>query len=175
MVTKLFLPIVGVVFNEMKGVYSQPDNILGRTAQQASSFLVQLFISEVYTLLKLSRTQVLSISIPYYYYYFPCTKFVCQMIQYFLNLFLIIWFAFRNYHSMLLALSLSNINITMTIHRSIFSFGRYICVSSRLLYLLNSLLGQRIISLAVIGWWGVMLWVHILLRSKFPYVKYITL
>ncbi|PIA46350.1 hypothetical protein AQUCO_01500106v1 [Aquilegia coerulea] len=25
----------GVVFNEMKGVYSQPDNILGRTAQQA--------------------------------------------------------------------------------------------------------------------------------------------
>ncbi|PON69124.1 S-ribosylhomocysteinase (LuxS) [Parasponia andersonii] len=26
----------GVVFNEMKGVYSQPDNILGRTAQQAS-------------------------------------------------------------------------------------------------------------------------------------------
>lgn len=27
----------GVVFNEMKGVYSQPDNILGRTAQQASS------------------------------------------------------------------------------------------------------------------------------------------
>ncbi|EEF43713.1 zinc metalloprotease, putative [Ricinus communis] len=27
----------GVVFNEMKGVYSQPDNILGRTAQQAIS------------------------------------------------------------------------------------------------------------------------------------------
>ncbi|KAH9656133.1 presequence protease 2 [Citrus sinensis] len=27
----------GVVFNEMKGVYSQPDNILGRAAQQASS------------------------------------------------------------------------------------------------------------------------------------------
>ncbi|KAE8711733.1 Presequence protease 2 [Hibiscus syriacus] len=26
----------GVVFNEMKGVYSQPDNLLGRTAQQAS-------------------------------------------------------------------------------------------------------------------------------------------
>ena len=26
----------GVVFNEMKGVYSQPDNILGRAAQQAS-------------------------------------------------------------------------------------------------------------------------------------------
>lgn len=26
----------GVVFNEMKGVYSQPDNILGRTAQQVS-------------------------------------------------------------------------------------------------------------------------------------------
>ncbi|PPR98950.1 hypothetical protein GOBAR_AA21726 [Gossypium barbadense] len=25
----------GVVFNEMKGVYSQPDNLLGRTAQQA--------------------------------------------------------------------------------------------------------------------------------------------
>ncbi|XP_057534490.1 presequence protease 1, chloroplastic/mitochondrial [Amaranthus tricolor] len=25
----------GVVFNEMKGVYSQPDNVLGRTAQQA--------------------------------------------------------------------------------------------------------------------------------------------
>lgn len=24
----------GVVFNEMKGVYSQPDNVLGRTAQQ---------------------------------------------------------------------------------------------------------------------------------------------
>lgn len=30
----------GVVFNEMKGVYSQPDNILGRTAQQASLFFV---------------------------------------------------------------------------------------------------------------------------------------
>ncbi|OAY78579.1 Presequence protease 1, chloroplastic/mitochondrial [Ananas comosus] len=29
----------GVVFNEMKGVYSQPDNILGRVAQQASSLL----------------------------------------------------------------------------------------------------------------------------------------
>ncbi|GAV70301.1 LOW QUALITY PROTEIN: Peptidase_M16 domain-containing protein/Peptidase_M16_C domain-containing protein/M16C_assoc domain-containing protein, partial [Cephalotus follicularis] len=28
----------GVVFNEMKGVYSQPDSILGRAAQQASSF-----------------------------------------------------------------------------------------------------------------------------------------
>ncbi|ESR36290.1 presequence protease 2 [Citrus sinensis] len=27
----------GVVFNEMKGVYSQPDNILGRAAQQANS------------------------------------------------------------------------------------------------------------------------------------------
>lgn len=26
----------GVVFNEMKGVYSQPDSILGRTSQQAS-------------------------------------------------------------------------------------------------------------------------------------------
>lgn len=33
----LSLVISGVVFNEMKGVYSQPDNILGRTAQQASS------------------------------------------------------------------------------------------------------------------------------------------
>lgn len=29
----------GVVFNEMKGVYSQPDNILGRASQQASFFL----------------------------------------------------------------------------------------------------------------------------------------
>ena len=29
--------ISGVVFNEMKGVYSQPDNVLGRTAQQACS------------------------------------------------------------------------------------------------------------------------------------------
>ncbi|OMO63192.1 hypothetical protein COLO4_32675 [Corchorus olitorius] len=27
----------GVVFNEMKGVYSQPDNLLGRTAQQANN------------------------------------------------------------------------------------------------------------------------------------------
>lgn len=26
----------GVVFNEMKGVYSQPDNILGRTSQQVN-------------------------------------------------------------------------------------------------------------------------------------------
>lgn len=30
------LSISGVVFNEMKGVYSQPDNILGRITQQAS-------------------------------------------------------------------------------------------------------------------------------------------
>ena len=46
-----FLPIVGVVFNEMKGVYSQPDNILGRTAQQASSLLIQLlFRRGLYTL-----------------------------------------------------------------------------------------------------------------------------
>ena len=36
--TFLFLFLIeGVVFNEMKGVYSQPDNILGRAAQQASS------------------------------------------------------------------------------------------------------------------------------------------
>jgi Zn-dependent M16 (insulinase) family peptidase len=28
--------ITGVVFNEMKGVYSQPDNVLGRVSQQAS-------------------------------------------------------------------------------------------------------------------------------------------
>ncbi|KAK8613612.1 hypothetical protein V6N13_101370 [Hibiscus sabdariffa] len=37
----------GVVFNEMKGVYSQPDNLLGRTAQQASypffSFVMHSF------------------------------------------------------------------------------------------------------------------------------------
>lgn len=33
----------GVVFNEMKGVYSQPDNILGRAAQQASSFYFFLY------------------------------------------------------------------------------------------------------------------------------------
>lgn len=30
------LTVSGVVFNEMKGVYSQPDNILGRASQQAS-------------------------------------------------------------------------------------------------------------------------------------------
>ena len=34
----------GVVFNEMKGVYSQPDNILGRTAQQASFFFSWPFV-----------------------------------------------------------------------------------------------------------------------------------
>lgn len=34
--------VPGVVFNEMKGVYSQPDNILGRTAQQASFFMACL-------------------------------------------------------------------------------------------------------------------------------------
>ncbi|KAB5561241.1 hypothetical protein DKX38_006198 [Salix brachista] len=33
----------GVVFNEMKGVYSQPDNILGRAAQQASSPISNCF------------------------------------------------------------------------------------------------------------------------------------
>ncbi|KAJ6716650.1 PRESEQUENCE PROTEASE [Salix koriyanagi] len=34
----------GVVFNEMKGVYSQPDNILGRTAQLASSLFSNCLI-----------------------------------------------------------------------------------------------------------------------------------
>jgi len=27
---------LGVVFNEMKGVYSQPDNIMGRVSQQVN-------------------------------------------------------------------------------------------------------------------------------------------
>ena len=40
----LFL-FLGVVFNEMKGVYSQPDNILGRAAQQASLLYIVLYIS----------------------------------------------------------------------------------------------------------------------------------
>jgi len=30
------LTILGVVFNEMKGVYSQPDNIMGRVSQQVN-------------------------------------------------------------------------------------------------------------------------------------------
>jgi Zn-dependent M16 (insulinase) family peptidase len=30
------LIILGVVFNEMKGVYSQPDNIMGRVSQQVN-------------------------------------------------------------------------------------------------------------------------------------------
>ncbi|KHN30412.1 Presequence protease 2, chloroplastic/mitochondrial [Glycine soja] len=34
----------GVVFNEMKGVYSQPDNILGRAAQQASFLMACPFL-----------------------------------------------------------------------------------------------------------------------------------
>ncbi|KAK6946132.1 Peptidase M16C associated [Dillenia turbinata] len=38
----------GVVFNEMKGVYSQPDNLLGRTAQQASFLLLALFPNNTY-------------------------------------------------------------------------------------------------------------------------------
>ncbi|GAU29533.1 hypothetical protein TSUD_115550 [Trifolium subterraneum] len=38
----------GVVFNEMKGVYSQPDNILGRAAQQASFFLSALCPDNTY-------------------------------------------------------------------------------------------------------------------------------
>lgn len=29
----------GVVFNEMKGVYSQPDNVLGRVSQQVRALL----------------------------------------------------------------------------------------------------------------------------------------
>lgn len=42
-----FLPIdvwlsSGVVFNEMKGVYSQPDNLLGRISQQVSLFLFSM-------------------------------------------------------------------------------------------------------------------------------------
>ncbi len=31
--------ITGVVFNEMKGVYSQPDNVLGRVSQQVCNSL----------------------------------------------------------------------------------------------------------------------------------------
>uniref|UniRef100_A0A2N9HZQ4 Peptidase M16C associated domain-containing protein n=1 Tax=Fagus sylvatica TaxID=28930 RepID=A0A2N9HZQ4_FAGSY len=38
----------GVVFNEMKGVYSQPDNILGRAAQQASPLSIALFPDNTY-------------------------------------------------------------------------------------------------------------------------------
>lgn len=34
------LMMVGVVFNEMKGVYSQPDNILGRASQQACASIL---------------------------------------------------------------------------------------------------------------------------------------
>jgi hypothetical protein len=35
------LTILGVVFNEMKGVYSQPDNIMGRVSQQVNVSGVQ--------------------------------------------------------------------------------------------------------------------------------------
>ncbi|THG05826.1 hypothetical protein TEA_026437 [Camellia sinensis var. sinensis] len=38
----------GVVFNEMKGVYSQPDNILGRASQQASILLLAIFPDNTY-------------------------------------------------------------------------------------------------------------------------------
>ncbi|KAG5061734.1 hypothetical protein JHK87_002763 [Glycine soja] len=38
----------GVVFNEMKGVYSQPDNILGRAAQQASFLMACPFLIFMY-------------------------------------------------------------------------------------------------------------------------------
>ena len=30
------LTVLGVIFNEMKGVYSQPDNIMGRVSQQVN-------------------------------------------------------------------------------------------------------------------------------------------
>lgn len=48
--------VPGVVFNEMKGVYSQPDNILGRAAQQASflmacPFLIFMYFAFRYTFL----------------------------------------------------------------------------------------------------------------------------
>jgi hypothetical protein len=39
----LALFIAGVVFNEMKGVYSQPDNVLGRVSQQVSFHCTPLF------------------------------------------------------------------------------------------------------------------------------------
>jgi len=39
----------GVVFNEMKGVYSQPDNILGRASQQASFLMACPFLILLYS------------------------------------------------------------------------------------------------------------------------------
>jgi hypothetical protein len=36
--------MVGVVFNEMKGVYTQPDNIMGRVTQQVSNLFNSVFI-----------------------------------------------------------------------------------------------------------------------------------
>jgi Zn-dependent M16 (insulinase) family peptidase len=45
--------IPGVVFNEMKGVYSQPDNILGRAAQQASFYFYFFKLFVLSSLLRL--------------------------------------------------------------------------------------------------------------------------
>ena len=42
--------LAGVVFNEMKGVYSQPDNILGRTSQQVNMLLTFTLIVYVFSL-----------------------------------------------------------------------------------------------------------------------------
>lgn len=50
-------PTAGVVFNEMKGVYSQPDSILGRASQQVCFLIVNRFNIEFWRLYDL-MTQI---------------------------------------------------------------------------------------------------------------------